>query len=142
MSPNLRADFQPVNKDSAAFWAACDVGVLTLRHCRSCDHLFHYPRLCCPRCGAQDLDWTPAAGTGVIYSHTTVHVPFGGPAWDDQLPYTVILVDLSEGPRILSRLSPEQPRDVHSGDLVVVEFVRIGERSLPLFRLDHDEPKL
>ena len=136
MPHELRAEFQPINSDSSEFWAACDAGVLTLRHCRACDHLFHYPRLCCPLCSGQELDWRTAAGTGVVYSHTTVHVPFTGPDWTDQLPYTVVLVDLSEGPRMLSRLSPEQPREVLSGDLVVVDFVRIGERSLPFFRLD------
>lgn len=139
MPPDLRADFQPTTSDSAEFWTACDAGVLTIRHCLACDNLFHYPRLCCPKCGAQDLDWTTAAGTGIVYSHTTVHVPFSGPEWSDQLPYTVVLVDLSEGPRMLSRMAPKQPRDVRSSDRVVVKFLRIGDRSLPLFRLDLHE---
>lgn len=136
MQHELRADFLPVTNDSSDFWNGCADGQLLLRHCTLCELLFHYPRLCCPRCGGQALDWRVAAGTGVVYSHTTVHVPFNGPEWSDQLPYTVLLVELSEGPKMLSRLAPGESGDVHSGDRVVVEFFTIGERTLPLFRLD------
>jgi uncharacterized OB-fold protein len=120
--------------DSESFWTACNEGRLLLRQCRACGHTFYYPRLACPRCGRRELSWIEAAGRGVVYSYTSVHTSFYGRSWEADLPYTVLLVDLVEGPRMLSRLVGEDDR-LWIGAELDVDFTRIGERRYPYFRL-------
>jgi uncharacterized OB-fold protein len=120
--------------DSRAFWEACNREQLLLPRCEPCRHAFYYPRMACPRCGARELSWIEACGRGVVYSHTTVHTSFHGPDWEPDLPYTVLLIDLEEGPRMLSRLVGED-QGLRTGAAVHVEFVAIDGRRYPYFRL-------
>jgi uncharacterized OB-fold protein len=107
--------------DSHEFWAGCDAGRLLLRRCLACERVYYYPRLACPRCSARDQEWIEASGRGHVHSHTTVFTSFYGPDWEGELPYTVLLVDLEEGPR----MAP-----------VRVDFRAIDGRSYPFFRLE------
>ena len=70
-----------------------------IQHCRGCGtHLF-YPRLACTRCGGVDLEWVAPSGRGVVHAVSIVNrsTEKGG-------PYNVVLVDLAEGPRMMSRV--------------------------------------
>lgn len=124
---------------SARFWAACNEEQLLLAHCQSCAHLFYYPRLACPACGSQALGWRPSTGHGTVYSYSHVLTSFWGSTWQSELPYTVILVYLSEGPRMLSRLVGDGRANVAIGDAVMVDFHAVEGQKLPFFRR-HDAP--
>jgi uncharacterized OB-fold protein len=113
------------------FWDGCDREELLLCHCGACGHVFYYPRPHCIACGSEDIALKPAAGTGRVFSFTHVAVSFYGPAWDSQLPYTVVLVDLDEGPRFLSRLVGTGAPTVASGDRVRLRFIPIEGHKLP-----------
>jgi uncharacterized protein len=121
--------------DSARFWAACNEEQLLLAHCKSCAHVFYYPRLMCPNCGGRELGWRTSKGVGAVYSYSHVLTSFWGDAWQSELPYTVILVDLDEGPRMLSRLVGERREQVASGARVLVAFQSVQGQKLPFFRL-------
>lgn len=125
----------PHSATTARFWDACDEHRLILRHCVVCDRCFYYPRTGCPFCGSEDLDWRPSGGTGTIYSYSHVEMALGGPAWEAETPYTVILVDLDEGVRFTSRLVGHGRGDVRIGDRVSVTFVERDGQSLPCFAL-------
>lgn len=125
--------------DSREFWAACNDGELLLSECATCGHVFYYPRQMCPHCGAQELRWRRSSGRGQVYSFTHVEVSFYGPTWERDLPYTVILVDLDEGPRMLSRLVESDQDAVALGAAVEVAFVTVEEQALPMFRLTQSE---
>ncbi len=73
----------------------------------------YYPREVAPGTGANDLEWVEPKGTGTIYSFTIVNrrAEQGG-------PYNVILVDLDEGPRMMSRLEGVAPEGVKIGQRV------------------------
>lgn len=120
--------------ESAPFWEACDRGELILCHCDSCGNRFYYPRRLCPKCGRSDLGWETAKGTGTVFSFSEVCVSFYGSAWESQIPYTVVLVDLDEGPRMLSRMVPSSEPPVGIGDRVAVSFVEFEGHKLPYFR--------
>jgi uncharacterized protein len=126
--------------DSEEFWRACDEGRLLLRACERCAHVFYYPRLACPRCSGRALRWLDASGRGTVYSHTTVFTSFYGPDWESEIPYAVLLVDLEEGPRMLSRLVGEDDM-LGTGAAVHVEFWDIGGRRYPCFRLESREQR-
>ncbi|WP_372399498.1 OB-fold domain-containing protein [Azospirillum sp. HJ39] len=126
---------------SAPFWAGCDRQELLFPRCGSCGHLFYYPRRHCPRCSGSALGWQRLSGRGTVFSFTHVAVAFQGAEWEGQLPYTVVLVDLAEGPRMLSRLVGRSdsrtegpaPVEVRSGDAVTVVFPQIVGRRFPFF---------
>lgn len=118
--------------DSQAFWDGCNRQQLLLQRCSTCQHVFYYARRLCPACGSGDLSWQASSGRGTVYSFSQVHVAFQGPHWQSQLPYTVVLVDLDEGPRMLSRWADaaELPQ---IGQPVQVRFVPVEGQYLPFF---------
>ncbi|MBI4491693.1 MAG: Zn-ribbon domain-containing OB-fold protein [Chloroflexi bacterium] len=119
------------------FWRACAEGRLLLRRCQTCGSLFHYPRQACPSCWSEALEWRESSGRGAIWSFSQVHVALGGDAWKDELPYTVVIVELDEGVRMLSRLVGSAADEPAVGDRVQVEFFRQAEGvCLPYFRLE------
>jgi uncharacterized OB-fold protein len=123
----------PQSVDSIDFWAGCNQGRLLLQWCSNCRRAIYFPRRLCPFCGQSDLHWHQASGLGTIYSHSEVHTPIAGPKWASQLPYTVVLVDLREGPRMASRLIGEDRHAVSIGDRVEVCFVEVSGQKLPFF---------
>lgn len=62
----------------------------------------HYPRLLCDKCYSDAFDWVAASGRGQIHSWTVSHHPYH-PAFVTEVPYTLVMVDLAEGPRAMGR---------------------------------------
>ena len=77
------------------------------------------------------MEWTKVSGRGTIYSYTVVHRA-ATPAF--KAPYTVAIVELAEGPRILTDLIEVNPQDVNIGMEVQVAFEDVGEVALYHFR--------
>jgi uncharacterized OB-fold protein len=124
------------HEDSAPFWQGCNEEQFLLRVCRACGCRFYYPRLGCVKCGSQDLEWAPTSGRGAVYSFTHVHVGFYGDNWTSELPYTTALIDLDEGPRLVTRLIGDDREGVAVGDPVELAWVRAKGTSqlIPFFR--------
>ncbi|MGN6770416.1 MAG: Zn-ribbon domain-containing OB-fold protein [Rhizobiaceae bacterium] len=135
METDLKAILPRPTAATRPFWEACNREELLLAHCEECGNDFYYPRLACPNCGSSRIGWRKSAGRGRVFSFSHVQMSFHGPAWETQLPYTVILVELDEGPRMLSRLVDDSRADVRSGDPVEVVFPEIDGQKLPYFRL-------
>ena len=93
--PNPTALSQP-------YWDGVSVGELRLQTCVVCDTPRHYPRLLCDRCYSDEVRWVVASGKGKIHSWTIAHHPYH-PAFVTEVPYTLVLVDLEEGPRAMGR---------------------------------------
>ena len=84
------------------FWDALADNEFLLASCGDCAALEFPPRPQCARCGSGAIDWQPASGDGVLYTSTRVHAAAGPFAC--RAPYSVGIVDLTEGVRILTRL--------------------------------------
>ncbi len=96
--------------------------------CRACGHVWYLARPCCPRCGAADPSLRAASGAGVVAAATRVErAP--SPEWRALLPYTIVLVDMAEGFRMMAHAAPE----VVIGDAVVARFRPVGNALLPCF---------
>ena len=127
--------------DSLPFWEACHKNILLLQHCGECLTCFYYPRRLCPTCGGQQLSWQASVGAGTVFSFSEVVVSFFGPEWESELPYTVVLVDLDEGPRMLSRLVAGDYTELRIGARVQVVFVECEQQKIPFFEVINALPK-
>jgi len=121
--------------ESQPYWDGVAEGRLRLQRCAACHRPRHYPQLTCPHCYNLDCDWIDASGRGRVHSWTVAHHAFH-PAFRDDLPYTLVTVDLDEGPRALGRLNPADAGRLRIGLPVQVSFPRnqAGTR-LPEFSL-------
>jgi uncharacterized OB-fold protein len=89
-----------INSFTARFWDGLAAGRLCTTRCTGCARAAFPPRQFCPGCGGQQMEWVDIAGTGVLYACTTVHAaPSMFPT-----PYTLLIVDLDEGLRLVTRL--------------------------------------
>ncbi len=117
---------------SRPYWEACQRGELLFQRCAKCHRITHTPAIMCAHCTARELSWEPSAGTGTVYSWTTVWRP-QTPAFT--VPYTAVIVDMDEGWQMLSNLIGCEHDAVHVGMRVQVEFHALDEEiTLPYFR--------
>lgn len=117
---------------SAPFWAATEKRELLMQRCESCDQLVWYPRFVCPHCGQSKLRWEELSGQGVVYA-VSVHHRAAHPAFTERVPYSVVLIDLDEGVRMMSNVFGPPPT---VGDAVSVAWLPLDDgRNLPIFEL-------
>ncbi|KQH81149.1 DNA-binding protein [Mycobacterium gordonae] len=115
---------------SAPFWDATRRCELTMQRCESCSRLVWYPRFACPYCGDSRLRWETLSGAGVVYAVSVHHRP-ALPALADKVPYSVVLVDLAEGVRMMSNVFGPPPA---VGDRVGVTWLPLDDgRNLAVF---------
>lgn len=120
--------------DSAVFWRGLREGKLLLQHCLDCANVQYYQQGMCRRCGGERLEHRPASGRGKVHSYSVVHrAP--GPAFKRDLPYAVLLVELEEGPRMISSLVGASPESVTFDMPVELVCEKASEDiTLPRFR--------
>jgi uncharacterized protein len=111
------------------FWEATARGELAVQRCGGCGHLRYPISEVCPRCLSLELEWEPLSGRGTLYSWIVFHHAYH-PAWRDRLPYTVALVELEEGPLLISNLAAGEPV---LGMPLQVTFERVGDFAIPRF---------
>jgi uncharacterized OB-fold protein len=115
---------------TAPFWEAATRRTLVVQRCRSCGHHQFYPRPFCLSCESPDVVWVETVGIGTIYSMTTVHMQVS-PEFEP--PYVVAIVQLDEGPRLLTTIVGGRAR---IGERVRVAWRdRDGAPPLPVFRV-------
>ncbi|MEU5215419.1 Zn-ribbon domain-containing OB-fold protein [Streptomyces sp. NPDC020807] len=114
------------------YWDAAAEGRLLLRHCAACDRPHHYPREFCPHCWSEDVDWRQASGRATLYTWSVVHrndlPPFG-----ERVPYVAAVVDLAEGPRMMTQLVDVPEADLRVGMDLTVSFRPEGDVAVPVF---------
>jgi uncharacterized OB-fold protein len=88
---------------SRPYWDALRRGRLTFQRCRKCGHAWLPPRAECPECLAAEWDWADASGKGRVISWVIYHHAYHE-AFRDRLPYNVALVELDEGPRLITNI--------------------------------------
>ena len=92
---------------SAEFFEAAKRDELVIKRCR-CGRALAPETAVCTSCGRNDLGWETAAGTGELVTWTVVHKPPNA-AFADLVPYTVGIVELTEGPWLYARIDHENP---------------------------------
>ena len=104
----------PAQAPDQAFQDHVADGRLWLQVCDECHGAIFMPRVLCPVCGSLALTWMPSKGGGTVYSRAVIH---GRPKPGDPEPrgHAIVLVDLDEGPRLMSRLPTVTPEDIRIG---------------------------
>ncbi len=121
----------PADPELAPYFAAAAEGRLVVQRCEH-GHTQLYPRRHCIVC-RQTVEWVDASGFGSVYSFTVIRQSYAR-AFRHLLPLVVALVDLDEGPRIMTNLIHVDPAAVQIGMRVEVWFERVGETAaLALF---------
>ena len=107
---------------------ALQEGQFIIQQCRECGCHVFYPRALCHHCGSAQLKWVEASGRGSVYSTTVVrHRPGKG---ED---YNVALIELEEGPRMMSRVVDLEPEKVKIGMRVSALVSRIDDEPVVVF---------
>ncbi|CAM2846272.1 DNA-binding protein [Mycobacterium intermedium] len=91
-----------IDSDSQAWWAAVQDRKLLVNVCRTCGQASLYVRPFCPHCWSEAVTLTEASGRARLYTWSVVHrnaAPF-----DVRTPYVLAMVDLAEGPRLMTVL--------------------------------------
>ena len=120
---------------SEPYWQGCLEGELRMQFCAACETYQFYPRVACSSCGGSSLDWRRVSGNGRIASFTVVR---RGVSSAYEAPYIVALIDLEEGPRLMSHVVDVEPDDLRLrvGAMVFVKFQDwADEVAMPVFRL-------
>jgi uncharacterized OB-fold protein len=118
------ARWEVLYRSSGPFWDGVAAGKLLLQRCTSCGRWLTPPRPMCPGCQSRDHEWVPASGHGTVHSFVTYRRS-PNPAF--AAPYTVVLVELEEGPRIISNVVGITPEDVAIGMAVDVVFANVAD---------------
>ena len=115
----------------APFWAGCREGRLRVQRDRETGAV-HWP----PKPGywkGGRLEWIDASGRGEVYSYVVAYPPFL-PAFAEQLPHILVLVQLDEGPRLVGYMVNTTPEAMRFGLPVRVVFKRLtDDATLPVW---------
>ena len=103
-------DRPTVDSDSESWWQAIQDRRLMINECGACGRDSLYVRPFCPHCWSEDVAQAPASGQATLYTWSVVHqnaAPF-----DIRTPYVVAMVDLAEGPRLMTVIEDCPPENL------------------------------
>jgi uncharacterized OB-fold protein len=119
------------DRDTAPFWEALNRRHLVFQRCQS-GHVRYPVSPTCPECLSFDFEWVASSGRGTVYSFTVVRHQTH-PAFP--VPYTIALVEMQEGPRVIAQVSPADAAALRIGAAVHVEWESSERQALPVFAL-------
>ncbi len=125
------------NADTKEYWEGARRHELLVQRCKYCGTYRFYPASMCHKCNSENTEWIKVSGKGTVYTWTVIWRAVH-PGWEeDELPYTVVVVELDEQPGLLipGNLLECDPKDIECGMPVEVTFVDVtGEVTLPQWR--------
>ena len=135
MSGSYRGALPQPTPETKPYWDAAREGRLLLPWCEDCGQPHFYPRNICPHCGGARLAWRQASGRGRLHTYVINHKPAEG--FEDRVPYVIAVVELEEGPRLMTNIdiADPTPETLRIDMAVEVAFRAVTETvTLPVFR--------
>lgn len=131
---DMRFDLPTIEDETRPFWEASKQGKLLLKSCLDCHEVHYYPRPFCPACWSENVEWVEACGRATLYTHSTVYnndlPPFG-----ERVPYIAAVVDLEEGPRMMTEIIDCATEDLVIGMPLEMTFRELtDEVTIAIFR--------
>jgi uncharacterized OB-fold protein len=120
--------------ETQPYWDGARAGELRVQRCNACGRHYFYPRPFCPRCGSADVAWVAVSGRARLHSYVINHRP--APGFEDDAPYAIAVVELEEGPRLMTSIVGVEntPEDLVLDMDLEVAFHERGDQCLPVFR--------
>ncbi len=118
------------DRDTAPFWEGQNQHQLKFQRCSKCGAVRYPVGPLCPECRSFEFGWVTSSGRGVVYSYTVVQHQTH-PAFP--VPYTVVLAEMDEGPRIVAQFRGPEGARPEIGTAVRVEWEDHPQLSLPVF---------
>jgi len=122
-----------VTPETAHFWEGTKAGELRLQRCTPHGHTYFPPRPFCPHCGTRDVSVFKASGRAKLYSYIINHMKAPGFSG----PFIVAVVELEEGPRMMSNILgvPQTHEAVELDMELEVTFEELSDEiALPQFK--------
>ncbi|OQW55495.1 MAG: DNA-binding protein [Proteobacteria bacterium SG_bin9] len=116
------------------FWDGTKAGELRLQKCDDCAKTYFPPRPFCPGCGSRKVCIFKASGKGTLYSYVINHRP-AAPGFTP--PYAIAVVELAEGPRMMSNIveCPQTPEALVLDMKLEATFEKLDDTiTLPMFK--------
>src|SRR6201992_1191499 len=132
MAEPTRARPKPT-PETQHFWDGPQAGELRLQRFDACANVYFPPRPFCPACASRKVSVFKASGKGKLYSYVIHHRPVPG----FTPPYAIAVVELDEGPRMMSNIvdCPQTPEALELDMKLEVAFEKLDDTiTLPLFR--------
>ncbi|MEU5093981.1 Zn-ribbon domain-containing OB-fold protein [Streptomyces sp. NPDC020996] len=129
MTAAARFDVPEADPFTRAYWDAAAEGRLLIRRCGACGRAHHYPREFCPHCWSEDVTWERASGHAALYTWSVVHRN-DLPPFRDRTPYVAAVVDLAEGPRMMTEVVGCAADGLRAG----LELAAVFRDGVPVFR--------
>jgi uncharacterized OB-fold protein len=114
-----------ITADNRFFWQGLRERKLLIQRCLACHRLQHPPAPMCSACHSFELGAAEASGRGTVHSFVVAHHPKVPPF---EYPNVIVLVELEEGTRLVSRLVGVDPDSVSIGMPVAVEFETVDDQ--------------
>ncbi len=99
----MRFDLPQPDLETQPFWDAAREGRLLIKRCNACARTHFYPRPFCPHCWSPDVEWMDASGRATLYTWSVVYRN-DLPPFHERVPYVAAIVDLAEGPRMMTNV--------------------------------------
>jgi uncharacterized protein len=123
-----------ITPEMAPFWEAARRHELVVQRCVDCGARRFPAREVCSRCLSRRVEWERVGGKGRVFSVAIMHQA-NHPWFAARVPYAVVVIELDEGPRMLSTVPGLEPHAITIGMPVEVAFEDVTpEVSLPVFR--------
>ena len=120
--------------ESLPYWQAAQEHRLALPKCEDCGQFWFPPSATCPHCLSTNFAFQTVSGRGKVFSFVTFHRVYR-PAFAQDVPYVVALVELEEGPRLLTNILGISHEEVRCEMPVEVVFDDYDEDvAVPKFR--------
>jgi uncharacterized OB-fold protein len=132
--PTPRGDLPTIEAETQPFWDAARDERYLIRRCADCGKPHHYPRPFCPFCWSENVPWEQASGRATLYTYSTVYLN-DLPPFNSQLPYVAAIVDLEEGPRVMTRIVDADAAELAIGMALEVTYRGLNDQIVaPYFR--------
>jgi len=114
-----------IHPDNEPYWTALKNHEIRMQRCTDCNTLRYPVSPVCHKCLSEGVTWEQLSGKGTLRSWIVVEAATGNPAWSEDIPYVVALVDLAEGPRLTTNIVECDPYALEYGQPVEIVYADV-----------------
>jgi uncharacterized protein len=127
----MRDHLPIIDEESRPFWDGLGEQRFLLKYCTDCGKPHFFPRTYCPYCWGE-TEWRDSPGRATVYAATTIR-SMGAEPFAARVPYNLSVVQLDEGPLMLTNVTGVDPESVKIGMAVKLKATLDEDVWLPWF---------